>query len=72
MNRIIEKRSNEAVSHLHQSAQNTWPQLSVCLSILCPFCIFHRPQLGLLGSVVTGARESLLHRGIISQSITAQ
>jgi hypothetical protein len=29
---------------LHLNIQNTWPQLSVCLSILCPFCIScHRP-----------------------------
>jgi hypothetical protein len=44
---IIEKRSNEAVVCLHLSTQHTWPQLYACLSsIVCPFCISSRPQLG--------------------------
>jgi hypothetical protein len=30
---------------LHPSAQHTWPQLSVCLSILCLFWISSHPQL---------------------------
>jgi epoxyqueuosine reductase QueG len=33
------------VVHLHSSAHTPIP-LSVCLSILCPFCISHCPQLG--------------------------
>jgi hypothetical protein len=32
--------------HFHLSAQHTWSQLSACLSIVCLFCISHRPQLG--------------------------
>jgi hypothetical protein len=60
MKRIIEKRSNEAVVHLHLSPQHTWPQLYACLSIVCPFCISHSPQLGQLSSLVTEARKSLL------------
>jgi hypothetical protein len=35
----------EAAVHLHPSAQHTWPQLSVCMFILCPFCISSHPQL---------------------------
>jgi hypothetical protein len=64
MMRSIQKRSKDAVVRLHQSAQHTWPQLYACLSIPCPFCISHRPQ---LGSVVTGVRESSLQVGYISQ-----
>jgi hypothetical protein len=45
MKRIIEKRSNEAAVHLHLSAQHTCPQLSVYLSIICPFCISCHLQL---------------------------
>jgi hypothetical protein len=59
MKRIVEKRRNEAVVCLHPSTQHIWPQLYACLSVVCPFCISRHPQLGQLGSVVTGARESL-------------
>jgi hypothetical protein len=34
MKRIIEKRRNEAVVHLHLSTQHTWPQLSISLSCI--------------------------------------
>jgi hypothetical protein len=33
----------------HLSAQHTWLQLSVCLSILCPFCISCHHQLSPVG-----------------------
>jgi hypothetical protein len=37
--------------HLHQSAQHTWLQLSVCLSsIVCSFCISSCPQLVSVGT----------------------
>jgi hypothetical protein len=63
MRRIIEKRSSEAVVHLHLSTQHTWPQLSVYLSILCPFCISCHSQLGPVRfSSNKGAIKSLLHR----------
>jgi hypothetical protein len=46
-NELIEKRSNEAVVHLHANTQHTWPHFYAYLSsILCPFCIFCHPQLG--------------------------
>jgi hypothetical protein len=35
--------------------------MHVCLSILCPFCISHRPQVGQLDQENKGARESSLH-----------
>jgi hypothetical protein len=44
--------------HLHPSTQHTSAQLYACLSIVCPFCISHCPQLCQLGQEDKGARES--------------
>jgi hypothetical protein len=46
---------------LHLSTQHIWPQLSACLSIVCPFCISSHPQLGQKNQ---GVRESSLKAGI--------
>jgi hypothetical protein len=59
------------VVRLHPSAQHNWPQLSVFLSILCPFCISSQPQLAPVrfsnnhkrekARSNKGARKTLLH-----------
>jgi hypothetical protein len=45
MKRIVEKRSNEGCASPPECPAYLIP-LSVCLSILCPFCISHHCHLG--------------------------
>jgi hypothetical protein len=55
---LLEKRSNEAVVHLHPITQHTWPQFYACLSsIICPFCMSHHPQVGQLGQWTRSERK---------------